>query len=118
MFGWVWYGAIHKLISRLESTLHYYIIGKHFSLAFQKTVFTCFRYGFSDAVNFFRIFGFDCRGFEANLDSCPSPGGNCAADSAPHAVAVRCGGEGEFVPNTGHSANVSYTNCIILLAMI
>lgn len=59
-----------------------------------------YRYGFSPAINIYVAFGFDCLGFEADLNVCLEPGATCQTDSAPHAVAIRCG-EGEFVPNTG-----------------
>ena len=51
-------------------------------------------------MNSYVAFGFDCLGFEADLNVCLEPGATCRTDSVPHAVAIRCG-EGEFVPNTG-----------------
>ncbi len=60
------------------------------------------RYGFSSRVNVYVVFGFDCLGFEADLNVCLEPGATCRTDSVPHAVAIRCG-EGPFVPFTGET---------------
>ena len=50
-----------------------------------------YSYGFSAAVNSYRTFGYACDGSESVLAACEGRGSNCAADSVPHAVAVRCG---------------------------
>ena len=50
-----------------------------------------FRFGFSAAIGRYHAFSEDCSGSESNLSLCPIAGSVCAADSAEHAVAIRCG---------------------------
>ena len=54
--------------------------------------YSSYRFGFSDAVDEYHAPSYQCTGSEVFLTDCPENNPfNCVADSADHALAVRCG---------------------------